>query len=426
MKLNIFFGVAAILALAAPVLAQRSRKPESGPVTLAAIHAAGSKRIGEADIVAACGLRKGDQVTVTELEAAAKRLAGSGAFKEVNYSYQGGSGGLRVEFRVTDADRFVPARFDNFAWLPPKQLLEKLHEAVPLFSGELPPQGNLEGHVQQELQGILTELGVAGTVHYQQQKHGDGPLEAVVYTVDGVRIDIQKVSFPGATPALLPALEEAADWLVGTEYSLPAVQSFAAKRLLPVYSSRGYLRASFGEIVPMVVKSSTESATIGIEVPVNEGLQYRIGSITLSGYKAFPLERLRSLVRVAPGQFADQIKINQSVNNIEALYLSSGYVKSQVQAVPEFNDAAALVGLAIRIHEGAAYRMGDLDVVQFDQRATAKVQGEWHLSKGDAFDGTYPQRFMAAVVEAGAPRVKIELNPHDSDKTVDVVVRPAE
>ncbi len=426
MKLNIFFGIAAILALTVPLSAQRSRKPQSGPVAIAAIHATGSKRFAEADIVADSGLRKGDQASVPDLEAAAKNLAASGAFKEVNYSYQGGSGGLRVEFRVTDADRFVPVRFDNFAWLPPKQLLDKLHEAVPLFSGELPERGNLADQVQQELQALLTGLGVAGTVHYEREAHGDSPVERVVYAVDGVRIEVQKVRFPGATPALLAALEEAADPLSGMEYNLPRVEDFATKRLLPVYWSRGYARASLGQIVPVVVKSSPETTTVDMEIPVNEGLQYRLQGIQFSGNTSFPADRLAEIFREKTGEPLDLVRFNADVQSLGALYASRGYVKARVNTTPTFNDAAATVSYLVEIREGAVYRMGDLDVVQFDQRTTGRLQEAWHLSKGDVFDATYPRRFLADVVESGGSAVKIEVNAHDSDKTVDVVLRPAE
>ncbi len=405
---------------------QRSRKELPSPAAIAAVHATGSKRFAEADIVAESGLQKGQPATTSDLENAAKNLAASGAFKEVDYSYQESASGLRVEFRVSDADRFVPARFDNFAWLPPKQLVEKLHATAPLFSGELPARGNLADQVQQELQSMLSGLGVAGTVHYEREAHGDGPVEAITYTVGGVRIEIQKVRFPGATPALVPALEEAADWLSGSEYSLSRAREFAGKRLLPVYWRRGYVRASLAGIVPAVVKTSPETTTADLEIAFYEGLQYRLQGIQFSGNTAFPNERMREMIRAQPGQPLDLEQFNADIQKLGALYASHGYVKVRVNAQPAFNDAAGVVSYVVHVQEGAVYRMGDFDIIQFNQRTTANLQNEWHLLKGEVFDGTYPQRFEADLVEAGGSRVKIELNPHDSDKTVDVVLRPAD
>jgi outer membrane protein assembly factor BamA len=422
-----FLFVSVILIVALPLSAQRSRKQEAGPAVIAAIHATGSKRFAEADIIAATGLKKGQTAEVPDLENSAKALAATGAFREVNYSYQSGPGGLRVEFRVADHEEFVPARFDNFAWLPPRQLVEKLHAAVPLFAGELPVRGNLADQVQEELQSMLTGLGVAGMVRYEREKRGtDDPVTAIDYTVEGVRTEIERVKFPGATPAMLPALEEVADALSGTEYSLSRIESFAEKRLLPVYWSRGYARASLAATTPVVVKTTTETTTVEIEVPINEGLQYRLQGVQFSGNAAFPTDRLSSMIREKPGESLDLVRFNADIQSMGALYVSRGYVKARVNAKPTFNDAAGAVSYAVQISEGSVYRMGDLDIIQFDQRTTSRLQEQWRLHKGEVFDATYPKRFVTDFVESGGAPVKIEENVHDNDKTVDIVLRPGE
>jgi outer membrane protein assembly factor BamA len=425
MKAIVCFALVFVAAVS--VSAQRSRKQEAGPAAIAAIHATGSKRFPEADVVAATGLKKGQAAEVPDLENAAKALAATGAFREVNYSYQSGPGGLRVEFRVSDHEEFVPARFDNFAWLPPKQLVEKLHATLPLFTGELPVRGNLADQVQEELQTMLSGLGVAGTVRYDREKRGpDDPVTAISYTVEGVRTAIQKVNFPGVTAAMLPALEETADALSGAEYSLSRIQEFADKRLLPVYWRRGYARASLAGIVPVVVKTSTETTAVDLEISINEGLQYRLESVQFSGNKAFPTDRLSSMIREKSGEPLDLVRFNADIQSIGALFVSRGYVKARVNAKPTFNDAAGMVSYAVQITEGAVYRMGELDIIQFDQRNTSRLQEGWRLHKGEVFDATYPKRFVSEIVESGGAPVKIEENVHDSDKTVDIVLRPAE
>src|SRR3979411_1132422 len=110
---------------------------------LIAIKVVGSKRFPEAAIAAATALQLGTPVIDDDFKKAARNLGDTGVFTDIAYSFSYSSAGTKVEFHVTDIDKFVSARFEDFVWFTDEDLNRRIKEHVPLFDGELPLSGRM-------------------------------------------------------------------------------------------------------------------------------------------------------------------------------------------------------------------------------------------------------------------------------------------
>ena len=101
----------------------------AGHYHLARVLVAGSQRYHEEDLVRATGLTVDTEVTADDLQNAANRLGNSGAFTTVQYLFKPaiGTKGVEADFQVTDADKFLPAAFENFVWFSDGDLQEAVH-----------------------------------------------------------------------------------------------------------------------------------------------------------------------------------------------------------------------------------------------------------------------------------------------------------
>src|SRR5258708_28590736 len=124
---------------------------------LIAVKVTGTKRFTSDEVAAASGLPMGTIAHEDDFRKAARQLGESGAFNNIAFSYTYSSAGTKLEFQVTDADKFVPARFTDFVWFTDEELRRKVHEHIPLFSGELPTTGHLSDEVSDVLQAVLVE-----------------------------------------------------------------------------------------------------------------------------------------------------------------------------------------------------------------------------------------------------------------------------
>ena len=98
--------------------------------------------------------------------------------------------------------------------------------------------------VSDALQTLAIEHQLKGRVDYLRSGPADGPIEAFDFTITGQDIRIRQVEFPGASSSEIPDLEAAGKKLSGQEYVRPALRIQADKIFLPVYLSRGYLKAA--------------------------------------------------------------------------------------------------------------------------------------------------------------------------------------
>ena len=116
---------------------------------LARILVTGSERYREEDLVRATGLIVNTQVTSDDLQNAANRLGNSGAFSSVQFLFKAaiGAKGVEADFQVADAEKLLPAVFENFVWFSESELQEAMHQSVPLYNGQLPTSGSMSDEV---------------------------------------------------------------------------------------------------------------------------------------------------------------------------------------------------------------------------------------------------------------------------------------
>ncbi len=436
----LFLLLTIIAVLCLPAIGQvSSQKPlaqmPASARQLIAIKVVGSKRFPEAAIAAATGLQMGTAVNDDDFKKAARRLGDMGVFTEIAYTFTYSSAGTKLELQVTDAQKFVPVHFEDFVWFTDAELKQRIQQHSPLFDGELPLSGRLADDVSDVLQAMLVENSIPGHVEYQRTGKADGPIDSINYHVTDVLIQVHKILFTGAAGGELPALEAAAERLPDHEYSRTSLNLLVQRQLLPVYYSRGYLKARFGEPEPKVVKQPGAENTENEEGPRNQtivdvtfavtpGEQYQLKSFEWSGNHEFPAETLQKMVRAEPGQPANTIRLADNLKDIQKLYGSHGFVTTAIKADAQFDDAAGTVVIHLIVTEGYVYHMGDLEFRGLDNSLTAKLRSAWKIRPGEVYDSTYLSEYLPAAQKLLPPTLDWEVSPHVTanvrEKTVDV------
>jgi len=399
---------------------------------LIAIKVVGSQRFPEEAIAASTGLQIGAPVGEDDFKKAARRLGDTGAFTDIAYSYSYSSAGTKLELQVTDAAKFVPARFEDFVWFTDAELRRHIKEHVPLFDGELPLSGRLADDVSDVLQAMLVENAIPGHVDYLRYSRAEGSVESINYKVSEVLIRVRNIEFTGAGEAELPALEAAAQKLPDREYSRSRLNLLVQRKLLPVYYARGYLKATFGEPQPKAVTQTAgeieenvrNRTVVDVTFPVTPGRQYILKGVEWSGNHEFPNDMLQKMVQVKTGQPANTERIAEDLKPVQELYGSRGFITASVKVEPEFDETTGTVSIHLEVQEGYVYHMGDLEFRGLDNSLTAKLRGAWKLRPGDVFDGTYLQKYLPEAQKLLPTRLDWEVSPHVTanvrDKTVDV------
>jgi outer membrane protein insertion porin family len=416
-------------------------QPQAGTATksklpisykLIAVKVTGSKRFTSEEVAAASGLPVGTIAHEDDFKKAARQLGESGAFGSIAFTYVYSSAGTKLEFQVTDADKFVPARFADFVWFTDEDLLHKVHERVPLFKGALPTNGRLPEQISDVLQAMLVENGIPGHVDFLRSNNKTEQLESIDYSVSGVSIRIHAVEFLGAGATELPLLQAAAEKLSDREYSRAFMTDFIEHALLPIYHEHGYLKVACATPQPKVVKPAaaepsdnrTRPTFVDVTFPVTPGIQYKLTQWFWSGNRAIPNDTLQALLHVKVGQMANTVQLENDLRAIQELYGSRGYVLANIKGDAEFDDAAETVALHLVVNEGSVFHMGELEFRGVDNNLTARLRSIWKLHPGDVYDATYLKEFLPQARRLLPTSLDWDASPHvtvlTGSKTVDV------
>ncbi len=415
-------AAAAMLCLAWPSLTvaqKRAAHAKPAPPTshqLLSLKVSGTTRYTDKEILAASGLRLGQDAADGEFKEATQRLGQSGLFSSVVYSFSYSDKGVKVEFQLADSEKIklLPARFENFVWFTDSELHAILEQRVPLMKdSQLPESGRLADRVNQTLQALLTERSLPGRVDYlREAKENGSEVTAIVYRVEEVSIRIRNVEFPGASADQVALLEKAARQLEFAEYFRSKLASVAQFDLLPLLFQRGYLRAAFGPSDARVVsgpgakgdeaKSNEakpeDAGSADIEVdailPVTPGKVYSVSGVTWKGNSAITTEEASHLFHLAVDHPADAARLMRDAENLIRLYHSRGYMTAEVKPDAQLDDEKGTVHYDMNITEGDLYKMGELEVIGVDTPSKDRLHEAWKLREGEPYNAEYTRKFV--------------------------------
>ncbi len=350
----------------------------------------GSERFRQEDLVRATGLKPDSQVTTEELQSAANRLGNSGAFASVQFVFKaaGGVRGVEADFQVTDAEKFLPASFENFVWFDDRELQEALHQAVPLYTGQLPSSGNLSDDVTAALTRILAARSLPSEVTCILAAE-IGQLPSVYkFKVVNANIRIKDVSVSGAGHMLPEPLAKALAPLKNTPYLRSDVMKILEKSLVPLYRQHGYLKFAVSEMKPRLEQDNQ----VTVIVSVNEGEQYRLGSYAWSGNTLVTSDELSKRITLKIGEPVNAPQLERDLAQARRLFGKFGREAVSIDAQPAFEGAT--VSYKFLVTEGELYHMGKVEIEGIDPEQTRRLMQGWKLGEGEPYDNTYVQQFL--------------------------------
>ncbi len=370
----------------------------------------------------------GDTVTREAVDAAAEKLMQSGVFKKLEYKLRTADNNATVVFEVEEATRNLPVVFENFVWFTEDEIARAIRQDVPFFDGTAPEAGTTTDKIAGALQRLLSQKKISGRVEHMPYGDPARGREEILFTVQGVKLPICSVHFPGATVISEADLIKASQDLFKSDYSRKDAGGFAYYTLFPLYRHIGYLRAQFQQ--PSAVTEESPSRCAGgvvLTIPVEEGVVYSWERSDWSGNEALTREDLTEALGMKSGEVADGFKIDNGLKAVRKAYGHRGYLAAALRESIEFDDAARRVS-------GARYFMGNLIVNGISSEEADRLRAKWTLGKNAVFDESYIDDFRQAGLReymtdfmqrthsGSGTHVEIVIKPDAQQHMVDVII----
>ena len=353
---------------------------------------AGYKDASGEELEQVAGIHLGTPVTQEDIRAAAEKLNATGLFASVNFQ----ADNTGVHFALTPAEILLPVGFENFPWWDEKDIINQLHAKVPLFHGTLPPTSTLQQQVTDALVALVATKGVTATVEGMQQEEIEtGKLAAIRFRILAPSITVGAVTYTGVGSSNAGDIEPIALAATGQDYSSLATPATLSQAIRIVYHNKGYLDESTAGFTPKEPVVQDGKVIVPISMTINEGPQYRLGTITLAGDVLMSKEDFQKRSMLHPGDIAQEDKLRNTLFMVAQPYRAKGYLRSRISADATHHPGPPpTVDYAIRVIPGDPFHMGKLTLEGFNDTQKEEFLAAWTMNAGDAFDASYPPGFL--------------------------------
>jgi outer membrane protein insertion porin family len=390
---------------------------------LEAVRVQGNRHFTAEKIIAAAGLKSGQQVKKEDFDAARAKLLATGAFESVGYEFKPSAAktGYDTTFEVVEAAQFYPYRFEE---LPASddELRAITAKIDPLLGGELPPTREVLGRYERALTDFLK--GKAAVEGRLISDLASGP--TIVFRPPGERARVAEVHFTGNQA--IPGSQLAntfAGVAIGAAYTEPAMRLLLDIGIRPLYEARGYIRVSFPKIIAEKSKEK-EVDGVSVTVTVDEGPVYKLGEVRLAGVAASEMTELKDLAKWKSGEVANFDEIKAGIERVQRRYRNTGYLHVASKVDRAVDDKEHTVDLVVTVQPGAQFTFGKLDVKGLDLIGEPAVRKMWGEKSGKPFDPEFPDAFLKDVRDQAMfdnlGKTYAETKVNEAAKTVDVTL----
>jgi outer membrane protein insertion porin family len=381
----------------------------------------GNEEFASDRIVAASGLKIGQDVTERDFNAARDRLLATGAFESVGFEYRPSAAGTGFDatFEVVETAPLYAYRFEALGRID-AVLREAVRQQEPVMGDRIPATPQVLNRYTAALRRFLGEgTEVAGEIN------SDLPGEVmIVFRPPGARANISGVYFEGnqvlPTPELMAAMSRVA---IGVPFSEPLFRTMLEQTLAPLYEERGRIRLAFPSIR---TEKSTENEGVEVTVTIDEGPSYNLGEVRIEGVPRSQAEELAKEAAWNTGGIANFVEIRAGIDRIRKRFHARGFLRAELTTERELDDAARVVNLAVEVVRGPQFTMGSLTIKGLDIISEPQIRKAWGMPEGYPYQGDYADAFVKKIMEEGwfdnLARTGAEAVIHDDTETVDVIL----
>lgn len=239
-----------------------------------------------------------------------------------------------------------------------------------------------------------------------------------VQITEGPRVFLQRVVFQGVNAVAEKKLRKLmktrhrwwGSWMAGTgvvkqeqlEEDLEAVREY--------YRSQGYLDMT----VQRVTTERVSPKWMMLRLEIFEGVQYRVGTVTIEGNKLFPTAALTARLQMTSGRTLTPDGLTRDTKALEDYYGARGYIDTMVRTTRRPSAQAGHIDLTYGIREGDLVYIEKVQIRGNTKTKDKVIRRELAVVPGQVFDMVRVDRSADRLRNLGYFE-KVETTPHPTD-----------
>jgi outer membrane protein insertion porin family len=196
------------------------------------------------------------------------------------------------------------------------------------------------------------------------------------------------------------------------------------RRVERKYGDAGYLQLHVGE--PQVIP---EDDGLIVRVPIQEGQQFHVGKIDVSGDSTVDIDALRDKLKLKTGDVFNRSHLNDDIAKLTEHYQDRGFYFAQVTPLSNLSAASEQVDVAFDVRKGPLYFIRRIELAGNSVTIDPVVRREIPIAEGQLYSQRKVQLARQRVERLGYfESVDFQIEPTDAPDQLDlkatVVERP--
>ncbi len=432
----------------APKAAAPAVPPEPAKPIVAEIKVVGGSTITADTVEYYLNVSKGDVFDPQAIAKSFRRFWDSGLVEDLKVEYEDIAPG-KVRLIVTVHERPIVTEF-AFAGnkkLSTSTLREKLDAANVTLKRNVPLRSSELKRITQAIIDVYAKEGYASAVVEPVVSEDGANQRKVTFRIDeGAKVKIGEIRFEGnkvfSDRRLRMALKKTKQKSIIRMFSKKTIWSKEtwgedSENLKKFYMNHGYKDIVVGEPKVELIARNPGGKTqkekkfrMVVTIPVQEGKQFKMGNLSITGATVFQADGLRKLYEVKPGKTYNYSKVEDGNEAVRNLYQARGYIYSYTnQALVERKDKPDTVDVVVSVYEGDRFRLGRLEFAGNTKTQDKVMRREIRLFEGDWMDMSLFKKSMFKVNQLGYFKLKedpLDFKFDDKNKLVNVTIKGEE
>ncbi|MDD5747202.1 MAG: outer membrane protein assembly factor BamA, partial [Candidatus Omnitrophica bacterium] len=355
-----------------------------------------NKVISTQTILSKLQTKIGTPYTGTILSDDIKRLYASGLFRDVGADIEEKDGGVKVVFTVQEKPVLAKIVFAGNKRIRTKRLLSQMK----IKQNEIFDQFKLKEDIE-ELKKFYAKKGYSSAVITTSEEEKDSKVTVTISVVEHARMRVRKINVDGNTSfaknRLIKLLKtKRKGWFTSGFFDNDVFQE-DTERLLAFYRAEGFIDV---KVVSRFDENQTSGA-ISVTFVIEEGKQYKVGAIAVTGNTVFTRDELLKTVVLQPDTVYSESKLREDISALQSHYFDAGYIASFVKADTVLNAETGNVDLNYAVNEGDIAYVDKINVQGNSRTKDEVIRREMRLYPGDRYNGEKLRRSRQRLYNLG-------------------------
>jgi outer membrane protein insertion porin family len=349
----------------------------------------GNNRVETSTVLAATPIKPGDRVSLEDVDEAMQNIFSLGRFEDISVELTEIQGAKIITFVVTELPLVRDVLFSGNEELADDKLRPLVSVKIPeIYSHAKVKQSILE------IENAYAEDGYHAASVEPKVEVDDRNEAVLTFDIsEGNKVLIDEIRFVGNTAIDEDDLEDAMEtrerwwlsWLTDRGAYQKEVMELDVERLKAAYNDLGYMDVKIKQPELTLIK---ENRYLDILIEVDEGPQYRVGTLGVKGDLMKPSDELLKVVSLKEGNVFNRTELHKSIERLSDIYADEGYALVNVAPLSSKNKDELTIDLLFDIEQGNKVFIERVQIRGNTKTRDKVIRRQLPIAEGDKYSAS--------------------------------------